>query len=237
MQDPNPNPNTNPAKKHAKAPIIICIAFALAGIAFGIWGVIQVFRGNGQISALKSENAEKDSQIANLETQIDARNKTIVALKAERTSSTGNIEEKNCAETNPYSIFSSNLANNPSWNVQGYYYHWTGTTNSEKSVVASIDKQNHLKIEDVSSGYDANAQVVAEADGAISVYFLRLGNGSVPYFYIINKDGSVSRIEISENGSRAIEKVSGYSNIVSIVQGGDMKAWLIDIKGNIYKTY
>lgn len=70
----------------------------------------------------------------------------------------------------------------------------------------------------------------------ISAYFVEVGNGGVPYIYPIKKDGSVARIDISENGARTIEHLDGYEKIVSIFGGGDLFAHLIDINGNVYRN-
>jgi len=57
----------------------------------------------------------------------------------------------------------------------------------------------------------------------------------MPYMYLIKKDGSVARIDVSKNSARTIEDLDGYEKIVSIFEGGDLYAYLIDINGNIYR--
>lgn len=136
-------------------------------------------------------------------------------------------------EVDAYEAFAENLANNYTGSVSGQYGHWTGSDNVKQTMFAHVDEHNHLKIMDASN----NGQIIAEADDVLCVYFVEIGNGGEPYFYIIGKDGGVRRINISEYTDRVIEDVEGYSKIVSVIQGGDLYAWLIDINGNLYRTY
>lgn len=138
---------------------------------------------------------------------------------------------KSTITTEAYENFASNLSKNNTVTVFGYYYHWTGSDNVKRTVVSRIEN-SHLTITDMDNG-DA---IIAEVDGVISAYYVEIGNGGVPYMYLIKDDGSVARIDISENGSRAIEDLNGYEKIVSIIGGGDLSAHLIDIEGNVYKN-
>lgn len=216
---PHPKPNTNPS-----LPIIalvVCAILALGGLAFGIYGIITSNSKSSEISDLKAQNAEKDQTIANLTTQ--------------QPETPGNDPTTPPTEptTNSYAIFADNLAKNHPEGVFGYYYHYTGTDNTKKTMLARIDQNNHLTITDL----DNNEHLIAEEDNVISVYFINVGNSGTPYFYIIYKDGKISRICISEDTDHTIERLNDYNNIVSVIEGSDLFAYLIDINGNVYKTY
>ena len=134
-------------------------------------------------------------------------------------------------ETGLYESFLNNLSKN-NLSVFGYYYHYDGSTNVLHTVLAEI-KDYHLKIIDLSD----NSKVIVEADNIVSAYFVKVGNGDVPYMNLIKKNGGVARVDISEIGNREIEDLEGYSNIVSIYGGSDLLAHLIDIDGNMYTNY
>ena len=187
------------------ATAIACVV-AVCGIGFGVYGMIQSF--------------QKDNQISNLNTQIKDLKESIAIEPSESTIS-----------ADIYENFVNNLSKNNSVTVFGYYYHWTGSDNIKRTVASRIEN-SHLTITDTDNG----DTVIAEADGIISAYYVEIGNGGVPYMYLIKKDGSVARIDISENGTRTIEDLDGYEKIVSIFGGGDLSAHLIDINGNVYKN-
>lgn len=219
---PATNTTNNTPPKSSKALLIgtiVCAILAIGGISFGIYKTVSTSDQASEISDLKSDLSDKATTIATLESEL-------AALKSDQPTS-----DPSETPTTPYNVFADNLIKNFSGSVLGSYYHYDGSNNIENFMNASVNN-GHLEITDLNN----NNQKIAEAGDVISVYFIKVGNGGVPYFYIINKDGSVSRIDISENSSRAIEKVGDYSNIVSVVQGSDLYAWLIDINGNIYKT-
>ena len=197
--------------------MVFLAILAAGGIGFGVWAMMdgnsQKEQLNEQISVLRTQNNELMDKLEN-----------------------SNIEESTKidvdTDSDSWRVFSDNLAKDYSGSVFGNYY--SSSSNETQSMMANVDKNHHLQIIDTAN----DGQVVAELDDVISVYFIRIGNGGVPYFYIINKDGDVFRINISENtDSRVIEKVDEYRNIVSVIEGGDLYAWLIDINGNLYKTY
>ncbi len=195
-----------------KIATIIASIIAVCGIGFGVYGMMQGFKKDGQISDLKIQikNLEKAATIGLSETTKPSESTTM---------------------TDIYENFANNLSKNNSVTVFGYYYHWTGSDNIKRTVASKIEN-SHLTITDMDNGN----VVIAEADGIISAYFVEVGNGGVPYMYLIKKDGSVARIDISENGARTIENLDGYGKIVSIFSGGDLYAHLIDINGNVYKN-
>lgn len=208
-------------EKESKGWVIGLIACVVVAVASIVWGIC---------ATVISSN--KAAEIAKLEDQITEKDETIASLKKSETS-IGEEDDPLAVEpsVNSYSIFADNLAKNFSGTVFGYYYHYTGTENVKRSVGADV-KDGHLTITDLEN----NNQIMAEADDIISVYFITVGNGGVPYFYMINKDGKVSRIGLLEGADRTIEPLNDYKDIVSVVQGGDLFAWLIDINGNIYKS-
>lgn len=193
------------------ATAIACIA-AVCGIGFGVYGMMQ--------------SSEKDNQISDLKIQIKDLGES-VNIKPSET-----IEPSESTTTaDIYENFANNLSKNNSVTVFGYYYHWTGSDNIKRTVASRIEN-SHLTVTDIDNG----DTVIAEADGIISAYYVEIGNGGVPYMYLIKKDGSVARIDISENGTRTIEDLDGYEKIVSIFSGSDLYAHLIDINGNVYKN-
>lgn len=187
------------------ATAIACIA-AICGIGFGVYGIMQV--------------SEKDSQISNLKAQVEELEERVANIDV-------------ISDESVYEKFANSLANNNSTSIFGYYYHWDGSDNERRSVVAKIENA-HLTI----TGMDKEdyGVVFAEVDDAIGAYYVTLGNGGVPYIYIIKKDGGVARINLSEGETRTVENLDGYKDIVSIVSGSDLYAHLIDINGNVYKN-
>lgn len=199
--------------------LTICAITAIGGIAFGI------------CEAINANN--KSSEISDLQTQIIAKDETIAALSSETTTVPSDNPPTVTEPASSYSAFADNLAKNVRGKFfSGYYYHYNGSENVQRFATAEVDDNNHLKVVD----YDGKT-VIAEADDIISVYFVRLGNGGVPYFYIINKNGKIARINISEyDRTNTVESSNEYSNIVSIFNTGDLYVWVIDIDGNLYKT-
>ncbi len=201
------------------ATVVACI-MAVCGIGFGAYGMMQ--------------SSQKDSQISDLKVQIKDSNDKITTLEA-------NLDEGvnggDTVITDGYQVFSNNMAKNYTATIFGYYYHYTGSDNVKRTVTARVDN-SHLTIIDVDNG----SAIIAEADDIISAYFIGLGNGGVPYFYLIKKDGGIARINISENGPRVIENIDGYEKIVSIFGCGDAglcganHASLVDINGNVYEN-
>jgi len=203
-----------------KIATAIASVVAVCGIGFGVYGMMQ--------------SSQKDNQISDLKVQVEDSNGKITTLETEKIETTdGNGTTVTIADTiaDSYQIFSNNLAKNYAATVFGYYYHYTGSDNVKRTVAARVEN-SHLTITDI----DGGSAVIAEADGIISAYFVEVGNGGVPYIYLVKKDGSVARIDISENGARTIENLDGYEKIVSIFGGGDLYAHLIDIDGNVYKN-
>lgn len=208
-----------PAKKTNSYPlaiIIACAILAVGGTAFGIYGTIS--------------SSNKSSKISDLETQLNQKEETpIIPEGAEEDIIISDNMTPNAP--NPYTTFANNLSQNYRGTIFGHYYHYTGTENVQRTVTANVDN-GHLKITDL----DNAGHIIAVADNIISVYYITVGNGGTPYFYMIHKDGKVSRISIGDTSDRVIENLDDYNNIVSIVQGGDLYAWLIDIDGNVYKS-
>lgn len=151
------------------------------------------------------QNSKNNTEIKNLKTEI---------TKLE----SGDLQ---------YEKYANALIKGPEIGVFGYYP--TGDTLTNKALFATI-KNGHLKIESVE-----DEKTILEEDGYIGVYFVEIGDGSDPYFYLITKDGSVSKIDISGDSKYKIEPLEKYSKIVSVFGGGDLNAWLVDIHGNIYK--
>ena len=195
-----------------KIATAIAYIAAVCGIGFGVYGMMQ--------------SSEKDNQISDLKIQIKDLGES-VNIKPSET-----IEPSESTTTaDIYENFANNLSKNNSVTVFGYYYHWTGSDNIKRTVASRIEN-SHLTVTDIDNG----DTVIAEADGIISAYYVEIGNGGVPYMYLIKKDGSIARIDISENGTRTIEDLDGYEKIVSIFSGSDLYAHLIDINGNVYKN-
>ncbi|MBR5939070.1 hypothetical protein IKZ77_00775 [Candidatus Saccharibacteria bacterium] len=206
--------------KGLKIATAIASVVAVCGIGFGVYGMIQGSQKDNQISDLKVQIKEDDGTITTIETP-----------EIETNTSDGTTVTITDTFVDGYKNFADNLAKNYAATVFGYYYHWTGSDNVKRTVAARVEN-SHLTITDI----DGGSVVIAEADGIISAYFVEIGNGGVPYIYLVKKDGSVARIDISENGSRTIENLDGYEKIVSIFGGGDLYAHLIDINGNVYKN-
>ena len=218
----------NPAsgKKKGKGMVLgmICLGLlAVGGIGFGVWAMLdgnsQKESLNSQISDLKQQNNElldqmnKASESEDVDTMIDA-----------------NIN------TSAWNRFSSNLAKQ-SINVMGYYWHYNGTENEHFVAYAAKDSNGHLTITDAGNNMNSDNSVILELDDVLSVYYIKVGNGGVPYFYIVDINGDVNRIDISENSGRQLEKVGDYTKIVTILEAASLEAILVDIDGNLYKSF
>lgn len=204
--------NDKPKKKTGMIlGMILLFLIAAGGVGFGVWAWMN---GNSQKDSLNAQINSLKEQNSKLLEQIGEEDEDVVVD----------------VEVDAWENFSSNLAKEYKGSVFGSYYSYNGSDNVEKTMTAYVNENNHLTISDTDT-----RQTVAEADNVISVYYVRIGNGSVPYFYIISKDGSVSRYMLDDNDGK-IETVSGYKNIVSVIGGGDLNAWLIDINGNLYRT-
>lgn len=193
--------------KNENLPLIIILAIlAVAGIGFGGFELWQNMQKNNEIKDLQAEVADL-SQVNNEK-----------------------IDNEESADKNQYASYLNNLSKNYKGGIFGYYYHYTGSDNVMRTVSAHIDGTN-LKIEDI----DGSRGVVFEKEGYVSVYYAKTGNGGVPHFYLISTDGTVSRIDIAEDGNYKPRELAEYKNIVSVFEGSDLYAWLVDIDGNIYK--
>ena len=206
--------NNKPKKKTGMILcIILLLLIAAGGVGFGVWawmdGNSQRDSLNAQINSLKEQNSKLMSEFG------DMRNDDVIV----------NVD------TDAWDNFSDNLAKNNSTTVSGYYYHWNGSENERRSVNAEI-KNAHLTITGMDQ--DDYGVIFAEVDDVISAYYVTIGNGDIPYIYIIKKDGGVARVEISKDA--IVENLDGYREIVSVINGNDLNAWLIDINGNIYKS-
>ena len=215
--------------KVLKVVIVVTSIIAVCGIGFGVYGVIQ--------------NFSKDDQISDLKKQL---NGAIAAEPSVDSPSTEGSASKVDVATDKYKDFADNLSKNNNKNVAGSYEHWNGSSFDTRWVVAHIEN-SHLSIKEANEGpiprsVSDDAVIIAETDGVIDVQFITLGNGGVPYMYFIKKDGSVARVNINDEDpeARVIENLDGYGKIVSISQVrddiGQGNAQLVDIDGNVYKS-
>ena len=125
-----------------------------------------------------------------------------------------------------YKTFADNLVKNNDIHIFDH--------NGTNSVLISVEG-SHLTVSDLDE--NGSESVFAESDNIIGAYPVKIGNGSVPYVYLIKEDGSVARIDISDRGARVIENLDEFERIVSVFGDGDLTAHLIDINGNIFKHY
>lgn len=222
---PKPQKSTAKTSKPLVISLVICAILAVAGIAFGIFGLITANHESSMVSDLKDIIADKDQTIANLKNPDSPTEPT-----PDTPADTPTTSEP---QTNSYSLFVNNLAKTYSPRIFGHYYHYTGTDNIERTVLAGVNQNGHLTITDL----DDNDKLIAEADGVANIYYVQIGNGGVPYFYLFHKDGKVSRISLLNIDDPTIEPLNDYKDIVSVLKGSDLFAYLIDINGNVYKTY
>ncbi|MBR3132105.1 hypothetical protein IKG33_01705 [Candidatus Saccharibacteria bacterium] len=190
-----------------KIATVIASFVAVCGIGFGIYGMVQ--------------SSQKDSQISDLETQIKDLGESMVD------------SPEPTITTDVYDTFANNLSKENPIPILGNYCHMTDSGCERYGFAVRIDNA-HLTI----TGADSvNYGVTyAEMDNVINASFASVGNGVIPYVYIIKKDGNVARINMSEDSARTIEDLDGYERIVSIISGADSAVYLIDIDGNVYKN-
>lgn len=199
-------------KKSSKILIPILIVIALAGVGFGIFGIL-----------LKLKSEQPNCIVDTIDIDIPEESAA---------QETPTPTEINPQIENTYANFARKLTTNRNpLNVAGFYF---DSTDSISIAEARIDSNGHLQIIDRNDGSSENDEIIFEGDGYLSASFVRTGNGGVPHFYLISDDGTVSRISIAEDG-RKIQKLEGYSGIISVLNGGDLYALLIDVNGNIYR--
>lgn len=174
----------------------------------------------------------KSAEISELSAQIESlQNNTNTDNNTEQSTNQAVL-------SNSYELFLNNYnKNNTFRGATGEYYIYENGTNIEQHVTARIDEKNHLVIEGPYS--DGAATIIAEADDIVDAFFVEIGNGGVPYFYLTETNGNLSRICIATycSNSREIEKIDDFSNIVYVTEGGDFKAQLVDINGNVFEHY
>lgn len=230
MNNPMVENNDKRVGRGLKVAVAVASVATVCGIGFGVYGMIQ--------------NSGKDDQISDLKIQLESvknENKTL-----ENNMATKENEPSDTSVADEYKNFADNLAKNNSAIVFGNYLHKTDSGYVGYIVTARIEN-SHLTIKDTKSldstmrEVKEDAVVIAEVDDVISAHFVTLGNGGVPYIYFIKKDGSVARVDISEDAKRTVENLDGYNRIVSISQirdeYGQGNAQLVDIDGNVYKSY
>lgn len=191
--------------------IILLLLIAAGGVGFGVWAYMDSNNAkntlNAQIAELQQQNTELQAQMSsNISTSSDAWDNYVNGL----------------INQNVY--------------VMGYYWHYNGSDNEQYVAYAMKDNDGHLVITDAGNNMGTDNPVITELDDVLAVYYIRIGNGSVPYFYIIDTNGVVSRINISEDSDRQLEKVGDYNKIVTVLEAASMEAILVDINGNIYKS-
>lgn len=200
--------------------MILCALIALGGVGFGVWAMMD---GNTQKEQL-------NSQISALKSQVNALQEKISTGPGDGT------EDIDTDTSDNWDNFSRNLATQSVY-IMGYYSHYNGANNERYVAYATKDTNGHLVITDARDNMSGERPVILELDDVLSVYYIKVGNGGVPYFYIVGLDGGVSRIDISENSNRQLEKVGEYTRIATVLEAAGSEAILVDIDGNIYKSY
>ena len=215
---PEPEPAPVKGKKKSGSGLIFAMVFvillAAGGIGFGVWAMMdgnqQKEQLNSQISTLKTQNNELQKQI---EDSVD-----------------------NCAtkevETNSNDAWSSFVSGLTGRIIQISADY---DPNNNYNAYALKDEKGHLVIRDSIPG--ENEKVILELDNVLIVYYVEIGNGGMPYYYIVGTDGSVSRILLLEDHGRQLEKLEGYNRIVTVSVTDGLKALMVDIDGNTYESY
>ena len=213
--EPEVNPMAMGPKKSSNGGVIATILFAVlaaGGIGFGVYTMMNSKKQedalNEQIATLKKQNSELMEKITE-----------------------GGEGSESGASTNAWDDFSKNMVSE-TMSIMGEYPFYNGSENVYYVMHANKNSSGHLTIVDDS----VDNATILELDDVLAIYYVRIGNGSVPYFYIIGFDGGVSRINLLENSGRQLEKVGDYTKIVAVFVGDDLAANLVDIDGNIYKT-
>lgn len=202
--------------------MILLLILAAGGIGFGVWAMMN---GNQQKEVLNSRINELEQKNKELSDKM--------AIDIDDVDDNDDIGSSN----DEWSSFSSNLLSQSMY-VMGYYWHYNGSDNEHYVAYAMKDDNGHLTITDAGNNMNyGNNPVILELDNVLMVYYIKVGNGGVPYFYIVDKNGGVNRVDISENSSRQLEKVGDYTRIATILEAGGSEAILVDIKGNIYNSF
>lgn len=167
--------------------------------------------------------------------------------------------------TNSYQIFSANLKKKiTSWNLSSGYFlaqngYWSEYENGGKYYVTyKIILTNKMELKlvfdpDSQAEWNHQGKYIAKygeeikiADNVIGVTVANYGSGAYQNIYFINENGTIGVAEPyallngETNKLRVTNPLSGYSNIVSIVQGtfdgvgSTQDPYAIDINGNAH---
>ena len=137
------------------------------------------------------QSSQKDNQISDLKGQINDLNEEVV------------VQPDDTIVDESYKTFADNLVKNNDIHIFDH--------NGTNSVLISVEG-SHLTVSDLDE--NGSESVFAESDNIIGAYPVKIGNGSVPYVYLIKEDGSVARIDISDRGARVIENLDEFERIV-----------------------
>ena len=204
--------------------MILLAILAAGGIGFGVWAMMD---GNSRV-------AKKDEQIASLNSQLAEKSQEQTEVESDTTI----IDEEKEGDkeiivdsNSKWDSFSKGLKGH-SLAVNGNYRYRDDLGLGTRGVIATKTAEGHLTIKE-----QGNEVAILEMDNVLAMYFFSVGNGGIPYYYIVGFDGSVSRIDISESSSRQLEKVGDYNKIATILTSSDLSVILVDIDGNTYESY
>ena len=63
--------NRNNKKQLVVLALVLCLLLAIGGIGFGIWAMMDSNKKDGEISSLRSQNADLSEQVANLNAEVE----------------------------------------------------------------------------------------------------------------------------------------------------------------------
>ncbi|MBR3131406.1 hypothetical protein IKG31_02405 [Candidatus Saccharibacteria bacterium] len=226
-----------------KYAMVICAMFAIVGVGFGIYGVLK------KPSEEKTTNCDQsgvETELTNLKQKyaiLQERIRDTEASKIETSEETDARDE----EISWWKIYAQNYAQitkkegRARANIYGNMTAGNGcgyTTFAQPTAYVFIDENGHLTISTEHGNHNMGNETVLEADGFLSAFYVRAGNGSMPSFILVNEQGETYQIHIDEYSlaeKKELELLPKFKYIVSAISGADGYIHLTDINGNSYE--
>ncbi len=220
-----------------KYGIIVCALLAVAGIGFGVYGMLR--KPEEKADQAANTETEAETELADLRQKYAALQKYIKDLEASGTEIPQDISNMEISSWETY-VQNIKKKGGARANIFGNMTGGNGCgyeTYSMPTASAFIDATGHLAIKAHDGGRDSQWETILEADGFLSAFYVTRGNGGTPSFILINEQGETFVIDIDKghlDQKKELTPLSQYKNIVSAISGGDLYAHLTDIEGNIF---
>ena len=166
-----------------------------------------------------------------------------------KTESNSNVTTSNTQEqtTNSYEVFAKNLKEQiKKYDANKGQNESVSNAQVDEGYQINLTSNGELYVEYYKKELATKFGKTKLADKVLAFYIIETGNGGLHMVYFIYEDGTVGKADVESvfDGTVStipVDKVEGYKNIVSVVQGvfgtehsAGAGAIFIDINGNIY---